>query len=101
MKSIAINREPFEIVGLGRRAIEVALMADIPAGTGLKSSGSFTTALLKALQTTESSSSIRASSPSRPAISRAAIDAKGRQAGSRAQPAQANDMDEQTPCAPM
>jgi D-glycero-alpha-D-manno-heptose-7-phosphate kinase len=47
MKSILIIREPFEIVGLGRRAIEIKLMADIPAGTGLKSSSSFTTALLK------------------------------------------------------
>lgn len=33
--------------------IEVGVMADIPAGTGLGSSGSFTTALLKALSTYE------------------------------------------------
>jgi D-glycero-alpha-D-manno-heptose-7-phosphate kinase len=33
------------------RALEITSMADIPAGTGLGSSGSFTTALLKALHT--------------------------------------------------
>src|SRR5207248_5125831 len=32
-------------------ALEIASMADIPAGTGLGSSGSFTTALLKCLHT--------------------------------------------------
>ena len=31
--------------------LEITSMADIPAGTGLGSSGSFTTALLKALHT--------------------------------------------------
>ena len=36
-------------MGLKGRALEITSMADIPAGTGLGSSGSFTTALLKAL----------------------------------------------------
>ncbi len=44
-----ILREAFSLVGLDGRGIEVTSMADIPAGTGLGSSGSFTTALLKAL----------------------------------------------------
>jgi D-glycero-alpha-D-manno-heptose-7-phosphate kinase len=44
-----IIREAFKLIGLGARGLEVASMADIPAGTGLGSSGSFTTALLKAL----------------------------------------------------
>ena len=44
-----IVREAFKQVGLGARGLEVTSMADIPAGTGLGSSGSFTTALLKAL----------------------------------------------------
>jgi D-glycero-alpha-D-manno-heptose-7-phosphate kinase len=46
-----IVREAFRQVGLGARGLEVTSMADIPAGTGLGSSGSFTTALLKALHT--------------------------------------------------
>jgi D-glycero-alpha-D-manno-heptose-7-phosphate kinase len=37
------------LVDLDGRALEISSMADIPAGTGLGSSGSFTTALLKAL----------------------------------------------------
>ncbi len=37
--------------GGGERPLELTSMADIPAGTGLGSSGSFTTALLKALHT--------------------------------------------------
>src|SRR4030095_7989582 len=37
--------------GVQERNLEIASMADIPAGTGLGSSGSFTTALLKALHT--------------------------------------------------
>jgi pantoate kinase len=45
-----IVREAFRITGIHER-IEVASMSDIPAGTGLGSSGSFTTALLKALHT--------------------------------------------------
>jgi D-glycero-alpha-D-manno-heptose-7-phosphate kinase len=39
------------LLGLDGRALEVSSLADIPAGTGLGSSGSFTTALLKALHT--------------------------------------------------
>jgi D-glycero-alpha-D-manno-heptose-7-phosphate kinase len=42
-------REAFDLVGFDGRYLEVTSMADIPAGTGLGSSGSFTTALLKAL----------------------------------------------------
>src|SRR5262249_42139596 len=37
------------LVGIDGHALEITSMADIPAGTGLGSSGSFTTALLKAL----------------------------------------------------
>jgi D-glycero-alpha-D-manno-heptose-7-phosphate kinase len=44
-----IIREAFKMVGLDGRSLEITSMADIPAGTGLGSSGSFTTALLKAL----------------------------------------------------
>ena len=44
-----IIRESFKVVGLEAKALEIASMADIPAGTGLGSSGSFTTALLKAM----------------------------------------------------
>src|SRR6185295_6798093 len=44
-----IVREAFKLVGLEPSALEITSMADIPAGTGLGSSGSFTTALLKAL----------------------------------------------------
>ena len=44
-----IIREAFNLVGLGGQALELTSMADIPSGTGLGSSGSFTTALLKAL----------------------------------------------------
>jgi D-glycero-alpha-D-manno-heptose-7-phosphate kinase len=44
-----IIREAFALVGLDGRSLELTSMADIPAGTGLGSSGSFTTALLKAL----------------------------------------------------
>jgi len=44
-----IFREVFDYLGLDGRHIEIASMADIPAGTGLGSSGSFTTALLRAL----------------------------------------------------
>ncbi len=46
-----IIREAFGVVGLDGRSLELTAMADIPAGTGLGSSGSFTTALLKALNT--------------------------------------------------
>jgi D-glycero-alpha-D-manno-heptose-7-phosphate kinase len=44
-----ILREAFGLVGVDGRSMELTSMADIPAGTGLGSSGSFTTALLKAL----------------------------------------------------
>jgi D-glycero-alpha-D-manno-heptose-7-phosphate kinase len=46
-----IIREAFRLTGIRETNLEVASMADIPAGTGLGSSGSFTTALLKALHT--------------------------------------------------
>jgi D-glycero-alpha-D-manno-heptose-7-phosphate kinase len=42
-------REAIKLVGRDPKGLEIASMADIPAGTGLGSSGSFTTALLKAL----------------------------------------------------
>jgi D-glycero-alpha-D-manno-heptose-7-phosphate kinase len=44
-----IIREAMKLVGVDGPYLEVTSMADIPAGTGLGSSGSFTTALLKAL----------------------------------------------------
>ncbi|HMD70028.1 MAG TPA: hypothetical protein VKF41_01720, partial [Bryobacteraceae bacterium] len=44
-----IVREALKLVDLGTPHIEIASMSDIPAGTGLGSSGSFTTALLRAL----------------------------------------------------
>lgn len=44
-----IFREALRLLGIHGRALEIASMADIPAGTGLGSSGSFTTALLRAL----------------------------------------------------
>jgi D-glycero-alpha-D-manno-heptose-7-phosphate kinase len=44
-----IIREALRLVGVQERNLEITSMADIPAGTGLGSSGSFTTALLKAL----------------------------------------------------
>jgi D-glycero-alpha-D-manno-heptose-7-phosphate kinase len=46
-----IFREAFALLGIDGRSLEVSSMADIPAGTGLGSSGSFTTALLKGLHT--------------------------------------------------
>jgi D-glycero-alpha-D-manno-heptose-7-phosphate kinase len=46
-----IFRESLKLVGLRDPHIELTSMADIPGGTGLGSSGSFTTALLKALHT--------------------------------------------------
>ncbi len=42
-------REALRLVGIEPPCLEITSMADIPAGTGLGSSGSFTTALLKAL----------------------------------------------------
>ncbi len=44
-----IIREALRLVDVQERNLEITSMADIPAGTGLGSSGSFTTALLKAL----------------------------------------------------
>jgi D-glycero-alpha-D-manno-heptose-7-phosphate kinase len=44
-----ILREAFALVGMDGHFLELTSMADIPAGTGLGSSGSFTTAVLKAL----------------------------------------------------
>jgi len=44
-----IFREALKLLGISGKSLEIASMADIPAGTGLGSSGSFTTALLKAL----------------------------------------------------
>jgi D-glycero-alpha-D-manno-heptose-7-phosphate kinase len=44
-------REALRITDVGAPYLEITSMADIPAGTGLGSSGSFTTALLKALHT--------------------------------------------------
>jgi D-glycero-alpha-D-manno-heptose-7-phosphate kinase len=46
-----IMREALALEELGNPQIEITTLADIPAGTGLGSSGSFTTALLKALLT--------------------------------------------------
>src|SRR5207248_4125691 len=46
-----IIREALRLVGIEGRSLELTSMADIPAGTGLGSSGSFTTALVKALNT--------------------------------------------------
>ncbi len=46
-----IIREALRLVGIQNLNIELSSMADIPSGTGLGSSGSFTCALLKALQT--------------------------------------------------
>ena len=44
-----IIRESLRSVGITARNLEITSIADIPAGTGLGSSGSFTTALLKGL----------------------------------------------------
>ena len=44
-----IIREALKLTGIEGPNIEISTLADIPAGTGLGSSGSFTTALLKAL----------------------------------------------------
>jgi D-glycero-alpha-D-manno-heptose-7-phosphate kinase len=46
-----IIREALRTVNIQARNLEITSMADIPAGTGLGSSGSFTTALLKGLHT--------------------------------------------------
>ncbi len=44
-----IMREAIQMLELRTPQVEITTLADIPAGTGLGSSGSFTTALLKAL----------------------------------------------------
>lgn len=44
-----IIREAIQMLGFKTPQLEITTLADIPAGTGLGSSGSFTTALLKAL----------------------------------------------------
>lgn len=46
-----IIRESLKHIGINGMHLEITSMADIPSGTGLGSSGSFTTALLKALHT--------------------------------------------------
>lgn len=46
-----IVRESLRLAGISKGGLEIVSAADIPAGTGLGSSGSFTTALLKALHT--------------------------------------------------
>src|SRR3989441_9206400 len=46
-----IIREALRLVDIRARNLEITSMADIPAGTGLGSSGSFATALLKGLHT--------------------------------------------------
>jgi D-glycero-alpha-D-manno-heptose-7-phosphate kinase len=48
-----IIREALQLAGPPDPQLEITSMADIPAGTGLGSSGSFTTALLKALHTAQ------------------------------------------------
>lgn len=48
-----IIRESLKLVSPHTEQIEITSIADIPAGTGLGSSGSFTTALLKGLNTWE------------------------------------------------
>jgi D-glycero-alpha-D-manno-heptose-7-phosphate kinase len=50
-----IIREALKFVGIAAPHLEITSMADIPSGTGLGSSGSFTTALLKALHTLKKS----------------------------------------------
>lgn len=44
-----IMREAMRLLGFRTPQVEITTLADIPAGTGLGSSGSFTTALLRAL----------------------------------------------------
>ena len=46
-----IIREALQLLKFEQPQIEIATLADIPSGTGLGSSGSFTTGLLKALHT--------------------------------------------------
>jgi len=46
-----IIRESLKLLNFSKISLEISSMADIPSGTGLGSSGSFTTALLKSLHT--------------------------------------------------
>jgi D-glycero-alpha-D-manno-heptose-7-phosphate kinase len=46
-----IFKECFRMLDMDGKFVEISSLADVPAGTGLGSSGSFTTALLKALYT--------------------------------------------------
>ncbi len=46
-----IIKESLKLLNFSKISLEISSMADIPAGTGLGSSGSFTTALLKSLHT--------------------------------------------------
>jgi D-glycero-alpha-D-manno-heptose-7-phosphate kinase len=46
-----IIRESLQLMNFRTPQVEITTLADIPSGTGLGSSGSFTTALLKALHT--------------------------------------------------
>jgi D-glycero-alpha-D-manno-heptose-7-phosphate kinase len=48
-----IMREALRMMAMHEPQIEITTLADVPAGTGLGSSGSFTTALLKALHAFE------------------------------------------------
>ena len=48
-----IVREAFRMMGITKLQHEITTLADIPAGTGLGSSGSFTTALLRAMYSFE------------------------------------------------
>jgi D-glycero-alpha-D-manno-heptose-7-phosphate kinase len=48
-----IIKEAFHMLGITEPQHEITTLADIPAGTGLGSSGSFTTALLKAMYSHE------------------------------------------------
>ena len=48
-----IIREAMAMLGMDGRSLELTSMADIPAGTGLGSSGSFTTGLLKLLHASQ------------------------------------------------
>jgi len=65
-----IIREALKFVGIGKPHLEITSMADIPSGTGLGSSGSFTTALLIRIKAI---SSILKNLPSRPATSKLSV----------------------------
>ncbi len=65
-----IIREAFNVMGNSGQFLEVTSMADIPAGTGLGSSGSFTTALLRALHHLHKRPVTPPNSRRRPATSR-------------------------------